>query len=66
MKKHHIKIEKIDSVIGVVIDGNVINHVSDYKITSSADGTTELDLKLVFETDITKFETSAIQKKQTS
>lgn len=33
---HHIKIERIDSVIGVVVDGNMIDHVSDYKITNSA------------------------------
>jgi hypothetical protein len=63
---HHIKIERIDSVIGVVVDGNMIDHVSDYKITNSADGTTELNLKFVFKSDVTKFETSAIQKQQTS
>lgn len=62
MRKHHIKIEKIDSIIRVVIDENVIDHVSDCKITSSADGITELDLKLAFETDVTKFEMSAIPK----
>lgn len=66
MKKHHIKIEKIDSVIGVVIDENVINHVSDYKIASSADGTTELDLKLIFKSDVAKFEMSTTPKAQTS
>ena len=60
MRKHHIKIEKLDSIIRVVIDENMIDHVSDYKITSSADGITELDLKLAFETDVTKFEMSAI------
>lgn len=62
MRKHHIKIEKLDSIIRVVIDENMIDHVSDYKITSSADGITELDLKLAFETDVTKFEMSAIPK----
>ena len=62
VRKHHIKIEKLDSIIRVVIDENMIDHVSDYKITSSADGITELDLKLAFETDVTKFEMSAIPK----
>lgn len=66
MKEHCVKVERVDSVIEITIDKNVIKHVSDYKITSSADGTTELVLKLVFKSDITEFETSTSQKMQSS
>lgn len=66
MKEHHVKIERLDAITEVFIDGEEIKHVKDYKVTSSADGTTELVLKLVFKSDITKFEMSANQKEQTS
>lgn len=62
----NVRIQKVDSVKEIVIDGNVIRNVSDYKLTSSADGTTELVLKLVFKSDITEFEMSATQEKRTS
>ena len=57
-----IRIRKLDSITEVDIDGNVIRNVTDYKVTSSADGTTELLLKLVFKNDITEFEMSAIRE----
>lgn len=62
----NVRIQKVDSVKEIVIDGNVIRNVADYKLTSSADGTTELVLKLVFKSDITEFEMSATQEKRTS
>lgn len=63
---NNIRIHKLDSITEVEIDGNVIRGVADYKVTSSADGTTELVLKLVFKSNVTEFEMSATQEEQTS
>lgn len=62
----YIRIEKIDSLLKISINENTIDHVADYKIVSSANGTTELDLKLIFKSNITQFEMSAIPIKPTS
>lgn len=61
-----LAIKKVDSLFEVMIDGKRIDHIADYKITSSADGTTELVLKLVFDSDITEFVMSATQTEPTS
>ena len=63
---NNIRIHKLDSITEVEIDGNVIRGVADYKVTSSADGTTKLVLKLVFKSNVTEFEMSATQEEQTS
>ena len=63
---NNIRIQKLDSITEVEIDGNVIRDVADYKVTSSADGTTELVLKLVFKSNVTEFEMSATQEERTS
>lgn len=62
----NVRIQKVDSVTEVMIDGNIVKNVADYKLTSSADGTTELVLKLVFKSNVTEFEMSATQEEQTS
>lgn len=62
----NVYIERLDSVIEVEIDGNRIKNISDYKITSSANGMTELELKLSFESEFIEFEMLTSQKKQTS
>lgn len=63
---NNVRIQKLDSISEVAIDGNIIRNVADYKLTSSADGTTELVLKLVFKSNVTEFEMSATQEEQTS
>ena len=46
--KHHL----------VKVDGTEISSVTDYKITSSAHGGAELELKISCDAEITKFELS--------
>lgn len=50
-----IKIEQVDSLFSITIDGTVIPNVSDYKIISSAHDGTELDLKIVTKDSIKGF-----------
>nr|WP_317379431.1 hypothetical protein [uncultured Faecalimonas sp.] len=61
-----VRIARLDSTIIVEIDGNRIKNVSNYKITSSANGETELELKISFESEFTEFEMLTNQKRQTS
>ncbi len=49
---------RIDGVCMVSVDGKNIDGVKDYKITTSADGNTEIVIKLDFKGSITTFETS--------
>lgn len=46
MKIESLKIHRIDNVYDVQINESNIERILDYKISSSADGTTELDLKI--------------------
>jgi hypothetical protein len=41
-----IKVSKIDEVFNVEVDGIQISNVSDFQIKSSADGSTELCVKI--------------------
>lgn len=41
-----IKINKINDVAVVIIDGSVISNVSEYQVKSSASGETELIIKV--------------------
>lgn len=66
VRKIRIQIERIDSVMEVKINGNRIENVTNYKVTSSANGITELELKISFESESVKIETSTNQKEQTS
>lgn len=53
-----IKLQKIDNVHLVKIDGVEIKNVSDYEIKSSANGETEITLKLKLNDSIREFVTS--------
>lgn len=66
MKVESVKISRVDSVFDVEINGHLLEGVKDYKITSSAEETTELVLKIDIPNAFTEFETSAIQRKRTS
>ncbi|EOS68025.1 hypothetical protein C818_04192 [Lachnospiraceae bacterium MD308] len=66
MKVNSIKISRLDSVFDVEINGILLENVSDYRVKSSADGTTELELKLNISGAFMEFGTSANQTKQTS
>lgn len=46
MKIQSVKISKVDSVSSIEINGKRLEKVLDYKISSSAYGGTELELKL--------------------
>lgn len=61
-----ICVERLGSVFEIKIDGRQIKNVSDYKITSSANGLTELELKLTFKGELAKFEMSASPESQSS
>lgn len=61
-----VSIKKVDALFEVMVDGKRIDHIKDYIVTSSADGTTELVLKLIFDSDITEFVMSANQIELTS
>lgn len=66
MKVNAIKISRMDSVFDVEINGILLENVSDYRLTSSADGTTELELKLNISGAFMEFGTSASQTERTS
>ncbi len=55
----NIKITQIGKLFAVTIDGNTIQNVTDYKIISSAHGSTELELKIGIPSEITEFVTEA-------
>lgn len=61
-----ICIERLGSVFEINIDGCQIKNVSNYKIASSANGITELELKLTFKGELAKFEMSASPESQSS
>lgn len=50
-----IKLQKLDNAHLVTIDNVEINNVVDYEIKSSANGETELTLKLRFNDNIREF-----------
>ncbi len=50
-----LSVNQIDERFLVVIDGNAISNVTDYKITSSAHNRTELELKICVPDDIKVF-----------
>lgn len=66
LKVDSIKISRLDSVFDIEINGILIENVSDYRVTSSAGGTTELELKLQINDAFMEFETSASRTEQTS
>lgn len=61
-----IKISRLDEISNIEINGEPLERVLDYKVVSSADGTTELDLKIDISDTFMKFESLASQKGQTS
>lgn len=65
MKIETLKIEKVDSVTNIEINGKHLEHVLDYKFSSSAERT-ELELLIDISDAFMRFETSANQTKQTS
>lgn len=65
-KMDSVKISKVDSVFEVELNGVRIKNVQDYKLTSSADGTTELELKMKISDAFMKFESSAGRTERTS
>lgn len=66
MKINSVKISRLDSVFDIEINGMHLENILDYKITSSADGVTELELKLDISGSFMEFGISASQKEQTS
>lgn len=61
----NIHIKRIDSLIDVRINEIPIDGVYDYEIKNSADGTTELTLKMKLKSKITSFCESSSQKPKT-
>ena len=51
-----VSVSKLDNYTAVVIDGKLIEGVEDYKIASSADGTTELTIHIKFNANIAKYD----------
>lgn len=66
VKVDSVKISRLDSVFDIEINGMHLENIQDYKITSSADGVTELELKLDISGSFMEFWISASQKEQTS
>ena len=61
----NIHIKRIDSLIDVRINETPIDGVYDYEIKNSADGTTELTLKMKLKSKITSFCESSSQNPKT-
>lgn len=66
VKVDSVKISRLDSVFDIEINGMHLENIQDYKITSSADGVTELELKLDISGSFMEFWIPASQKEQTS
>lgn len=66
MKIKTVKISRVDSVSHIEINGERLERVLDYKISSSANGTVELDLRIDISETFMKFATSASQTRPTS
>lgn len=58
MKVETVKISRVDSVAFVEINGERLERVLDYKISSSANGEAELDLKIDISEVFMEFATS--------
>lgn len=58
MKVETVKISRVDSVSSIEINGENLERVLDYKISSSANGKTELDLKIDISEAFMDFATS--------
>ena len=63
MKVETVKISRVDSVSSIEINGERLERVLDYKISSSANGDTELDLKIDISEAFMDFATSGSQIK---
>ena len=61
MKIETVKISRVDSVTFIEINGERLERVLDYKISSSANGDTELDLKIDISEAFMEFATSGSQ-----
>ena len=57
-----VSVSKLDNYTALVIDGKLIEGVEDYKIASSADGTTELTIHIKLNADIAKYDLQATPK----
>lgn len=66
MRIQSVKISRMDSISNIEINGKVLENVLDYKVESSADGTTELQLKIDISETFMEFEMSASQTEPTS
>lgn len=58
-----ISINRIGRVILGKLGALELDNIVDYKITTSADGTTEVDLKLMFTSEITEVAVSSASSK---
>ena len=59
-KAQEISIVKCDNRYVVIIDKRVIKDVSDFKITTSADGTTELIIHIKTKSEVVKCDLSTV------
>lgn len=66
MKIETVKISRVDSVAFVEINGERLERVLDYKISSSANGEAELDLKIDISEAFMEFATLASRIEPTS
>lgn len=66
LKIETLKISRVDSVSHIEINGEHLERVLDYKISSSADGEAELDLKIDVSEVFMEFATSASRTEPTS
>lgn len=66
MKIETVKISRVDSVTFIEINGERLERVLDYKISSSANGEAELDLKIDISEAFMEFATSASRIEPTS
>ncbi len=66
MKIKSLNISRTDSISQISINGEPLEKVLDYRITSSADGNTELELKLDVSETFMIFGSSASQIEPTS
>lgn len=57
-----VSVSKLDNCTALVIDGKIIKGVEDYKIVSSADGTTELTIHIKLNANIAKYDLQATLK----
>lgn len=59
-----VSIQKLDGRKALFIDGRIIKGLNDYKIISSADGTTELIISMKLKTDTFKCDLKASPKER--